>query len=282
VTRADSIRIVGSILVRNEDVFVERAIRNAARFCDRLYALDHLSTDATWDILRALARDLDHLEVSRSGYAGESHQQLEQYAGTSTWVLRIDGDHLYDPVGLDALRDSLRAGAYHDVFRVRAHVLHCDALDAEAGRASGYPGPPSRTGVHLYNFAAITAWSGCPEHLQGGTLRFRPGYSHESVHDLTESTEWETDPLRFLHVCFLQRSSHDGSDFAVGRRNLSEDGVYRRGLAGTLRRLVRSHRIDPRIEELHRRGTNWKQDRYRRGGRVSVDAAPFLGPVAIT
>ena len=35
-----SIRIVGVALVHNEDVFVERAIRNVADFCDRIHVAD--------------------------------------------------------------------------------------------------------------------------------------------------------------------------------------------------------------------------------------------------
>ncbi len=48
-------QVVGVVLVRNEDVFVEQAIRNIAAFCDRIYAVDHLSTDLTPEILRRLA-----------------------------------------------------------------------------------------------------------------------------------------------------------------------------------------------------------------------------------
>ena len=39
--RGDAVQIVGSVLVRNEDVFVERAIRNVAAFCDRIHVVDH-------------------------------------------------------------------------------------------------------------------------------------------------------------------------------------------------------------------------------------------------
>ena len=59
-------QFVGIVLVHNEDVFVERAIRNVAAFCDRIYAVDHLSNDRTPEILRRLARELDHLTVQRS------------------------------------------------------------------------------------------------------------------------------------------------------------------------------------------------------------------------
>jgi len=39
-------QIIGSVLVRNEDVFVEQSIRNVAAFCDRIHVVDHVSTIA--------------------------------------------------------------------------------------------------------------------------------------------------------------------------------------------------------------------------------------------
>src|SRR6059058_1645395 len=98
-------KIVGIVLVRNEDVFVEQAIRNVAEFCERIHAVDHVSTDRTWEILRALASDYDHVEVRRVRHAGESHRLLEPYAGTGTWVFAVDGDELYDPARLAAFRE---------------------------------------------------------------------------------------------------------------------------------------------------------------------------------
>jgi hypothetical protein len=276
VTADRDVRLVGIALVHNEDAFVERAIRNAAAACDRIHAVDHMSGDKTWPILRTLAKELDHLDVRRSRNALDSHRQLERYAGSATWALRIDGDHLFDPNGLAALKEALLAGEYRDVFRVRAHALHCDELDEDAGTAWGYMAPPSRTGVQLYNLGAVTSWRGGIEALHGGDPQFRQGYDWDRMLDLTETTTWETDPIRLLHVCFLRRSSRDGEEYIAGRLNLNEQGSYRRGAVGGLRRVARPPRIDPRVRQLHERGTNWKQDKYQRGPRVSVDATPFL------
>jgi hypothetical protein len=276
MSSATPVRIVGIALVHNEDVFVERALRNASGFCDRMHAVDHRSTDGTWAILQRLARELPGLDVTRTADAGDGHRLLEQYAGSPTWVVRIDGDHLFDPAALLTLREALLEGAYVDVFRVRAHTFHCDELDEGSAQAWGYMAPPSRTGVQLYNLGAVTSWRGGIEPLHGGEPVFRPGYGWEQMRDLTETADWESDPLRLLHVCFLRRSSADGEGFAAGRLNLNERGNYHRGVAGRLRRLVRAPSIDPRVRQLHERGTTWKQDKYRRGPRISVDATPFL------
>ena len=269
-------QIVGSVLVRNEDVFVEQSIRNVAGFCDRIHAVDHLSNDRTWEILRSLAAELDHLDVHRSRRSALAHELLEPYAGTATWVIGVDGDELYDPEGLALFRHELLAGAHADVFRLKAHVLNCDELDRAEGAASGWLAPPSRPITKFFNFGAVDSWRGIAEPLQGGDPDFRPGYHWEARRDLASSTAWDVDPLRCLHVCFVRRSSHDPADVGGGRRSLAESREFDLGPLGTLRRLVRRPKPAPHILELEQQGRNWKQEWYARGERVTVDAAPFL------
>jgi Glycosyl transferase family 2 len=269
--------IVGSVLVRNEDRFVERAIRNVAAFCDRIHVVDHLSDDQTFEILRSLARELDHLDLHRSSKSALAHQLLEPYAGTATWVLGVDGDELYDPLHLEDFRRELLAGAHADVFRLKGHVLNCDALDEDARTASGWLAPPSRPITKFFNFGAVESWQGIAEPLQGGDAVFRPGYHWESRRDLADSTTWDSDPLRCLHLCFLPRSSRDSADAGGGRRSLAESREFELGPTGRLKRFVRPPRPAPHIVELARQGKNWKQEWYARGERVTVNAAAFFG-----
>ena len=63
--------IVGIMLVHNEDEFVEQALRNAAGFCDRVHVADHMSKDSTWDIVRAVASELDHVQPVRVRSTGD-------------------------------------------------------------------------------------------------------------------------------------------------------------------------------------------------------------------
>ena len=270
-------RSVGSVLVRNEDLFVEQSIRNVADFCDRIHAVDHVSSDGTWDILRSLAQEFDHLEVRRSRNSVLAHRLLEPYAGTATWVIGVDGDELYDPAGLALLRRELLRGAHADVFRLKAYVLNCDELDGGTRTASGWLAPPSRPITKLFNFGAVESWQGIPEPLQGGEAVFRQGYHWEARRDLASSATWDTDPARCLHLCFLRRSSLDPDEVGGGRRSLAESGEFDLGPVGTLKRLVRRAPPAPHILELTRQGKNWKQEWYARGEHVTVDAAPFLG-----
>jgi len=269
-------RIVGSVLVRNEDLFVEQSIRNVADFCDRIHAVDHVSSDGTWDILRSLAQEFDHLEVRRSRNSVLAHRLLEPYAGTATWVIGVDGDELYDPAGLALLRRELLRGAHADVFRLKAYVLNCDELDGGTRTASGWLAPPSRPITKLFNFGAVESWQGIPEPLQGGEVVFRQGYHWEARRDLASSTTWDTDPARCLHLCFLRRSSLDPDEVGGGRRSLAESGEFDLGPFGRLRRLFGRTRVAPHILALGRQGKNWKQEWYARGERCTIDAEPFF------
>ena len=273
---ADGVRIVGSVLVRNEDVFVEQAIRNVASFCDHIHAFDHKSNDRTWEILRALGAEFDHLEVRRTRRSADAHAALSGYAGTPTWVIGVDGDELYEPDGLAQLRRKLLAGMHRDVFRLKAHVLNCDELDAAREFASGWLAPPSRPITKLFNFGAVESWTDTPEPLQAGRAVFKPGYHWESRRDLADETTWDTDPLRCLHVCFLPRSGREGDEARAGRRSLAESREFDLGLVGRLYRGIRRPRPPEQIRRLEREGKNWKREWYARGDRVTVDAAPFF------
>ena len=273
---AKRVLVVGIMLVRNEDVYVEQAARNAAAFCDRIHVVDHLSSDGTWEILRRLAGDFDHVEVRRARHAGESHVVLEQYVGTRTWVIGVDGDELFDPSGLARLRQALLDGAYADVFKLKGHVLNCTSLRPDAGEAEGYMAPPSRPMTKLFNLGAVETWTGCPERLHSGTASFRDGYHWDAQHCLYDELDWDEDPLRCLHVCFLRRSSAEPAEPAEPRRSLGETGMYRRGTIGALARVVRPPALDRRVREVHTRGSTWKRDKYARGSLVVKDASPFL------
>lgn len=261
-------RIVGIVLVHNEDVFVEQAIRNVAGFCDRIHAVDHMSTDGTWNVLQALASDYKHLDVRRARHAGESHTLLEPYAGTDTWVFGVDGDELYDPGRLAGFREELLGGAYREAFKVASNVLNCVELDRET--AAGYLSPPSRSITKLYNFGAIEGWHGDgSERLHGGTIGFRAGYDERAVENIGERLSWDETPLRCLHGCFLRRSSRDTESQSAGRPILEHSGMHDRSLSGAIKRKLRRHA--PPAET-----TDWKRQKYMRGELVTVDASPFL------
>jgi hypothetical protein len=270
-------QIVGIVLVRNEDLYVEQAIRNVAVFCDRIHVADNMSTDGTWGIVRRLARELDHVDARRLGRLSRSHGLVEAYAGTSTWVFGVDGDELYDPEGLAHLRENLLADGYASSFKIVGNVLNCTELDLLKGTAAGYLAPPSRSITKLYNFDAIESWTDCYQRLHGGSIRFREGYDASSVAELAAAISWEASWLRCLHLCFLPRSTGDPEGQNL-RPNTSELRIDRRTRFPWLDRLVRTAFRHPNPDE-----SAWKRERYMRGELVEKDVTPFFrlahGPV---
>lgn len=261
------------MLVHNEDVFVEEAIRNAAPFCDRLHVADNMSTDGTWDVVRSLAGELDQVQAVRVRRTGDSHALVEGYAGTDTWVFGVDGDELYDPAGLERFRAELLAGAYRELFSIKSNVLNCVELDRGRKLAGGYLSPPSRSITKLFNFAAIDSWTRCyRQYAHDGEIAFRRGYDAGRIGNLGERFGWDESPLRCLHVCFLRRSSLDPPGrTGTGRLSPIELGGKRRSPFVGLSRLV--HRVRPSVPY----DSGWKDEKYRRGDLVTKDASPFLG-----
>ena len=257
-------RIVGIVLVRNEDRFVRRAVENALAFCDKMLLVDNGSTDGTLPILQSIAAASEKTSLYKISHPRESHDLLKKFVGTPTWVFGVDGDEIYDPAGLEKFRAMVLSGQFDSHWMVLGNVLHCDSI--EGGRAHGFLAPPSRSITKFYNFAAIESWDGdTPERLHAGTPVFRPAFSENAKRRLEAEFSWEESPLRCLHTCFMRRSSADtGID---SRENIME--TYRGGLTNWIRRTAR--RIAGRPEK-----SLWKRERYARGGRVSVDARPFF------
>jgi len=263
------VHIVGIVLLHNEDVFAERVIRNAAGFCDRIHVADHASSDRTWEIVSALARELDNVDAVRISHAARSHDLVQPYIGTDTWVLSPDGDEIFDPAGLRRLREELEAGRYDRYFRLFPAMLHCVALDGEAKTAQGYLSPPARSGPKLFNFAVLESWERVyRERLHEGEPVFRDGWNWESTLVLGDEHDWDENPFRCLHACFLRRSTLDARGGEHVRLNIGEANTYRRDLAGRVARLLRRPAA-PRPE-------SWKLEKYRQGPLVTKDAQPFL------
>lgn len=255
-------QIVGIVLVRNEDLFVERAVRNAAAFCDQLLLVDHGSEDETPAILTRLAGELPNTKFVPIRHPGESHGLIQNFAGTPTWIFAVDGDEIYDPIRLKSLRQRVLSGEFSKFWMILGNVLN--VTDLRAGEATGHLAPPCRSMTKLYNFEAIKSWDGdTPERLHGGTVKFRPGFEDHHRKMMHEELAWEDSDFRCLHVCFLRRSSLDETN--VARQNIMETFG-----ASLPKRLWRS------VSKLLGSGQDWKYSRYRRGPAVTKDVTNFF------
>lgn len=257
--------VVGIVLVRDEDLFVERAVRNVAEFCDELLLFDHRSRDRTPVILRDLAAELPHARFESIDDPATSHERLLPYVGTDTWVFGVDGDELYDPASLPPMRARLEAGEFDGFFLVKGIQLHCRAIDHESQTATGWLAPPARSTTMLYNFGPLRSWEGrAPERLMGDGARF--AREVQEIRWLRDEHPWDEAPMRCLHVCFLRRSSRQPKR---QRARLS----YVERIAGGRRAMLRR-----RLGELLGRPAEswWKLNKYTQGDEVTVSIDGFF------
>ncbi len=262
------IQFIGIMLVHNEDRFLRQAARNVLGFCDRILIAEHRSTDGTWEMAQTLATEHPgKIEAHRIRDPRESSEMLQPFAGTRTWVLGVDGDELYDREGLRVTRQQLEAGQWRDQWVVFGNVVNCTEIDEGARIARGYAAPPCRSMTKLYNFAAVTRLDPeSPQRLMGRKNLFAPGYHEGLRHEVYKQVGWNEATFRCLHACFLPRSSAQTAEHGA-RENLTE--LRKHSPLGWLRRQW-AHVLGRRSE------SQWKQEKYRRGPLVTVDATPFL------
>lgn len=262
-------KIVAIMLVKNEDLFIKTVLENILGFCDQIHVADNRSTDKTPQIIKELAAEYPKIDYRRVDNVSESHDMIEGYAGTDTWMMGVDGDEVYDPEGLKRFREEIFAGQYDRSFKVLGNVLNVRRLDSQKQSAWGHLTPPCRSMTKLYNFSAINSWSSpCPERLHGGTIHFRPGFSDGSVRHIFQERSWEDSPFRCIHFCFQSRSSLD-------KTNQDQKVKIRKGPG---ERILWAHNIKTFI--LSRLGLRedipyYKKDFYRRGPIVEKDIRVF-------
>jgi len=261
-------RIVGVALLRNEDRFVAWSLLNVVDFCDAVMVLDNGSTDRTRAIVDAIAARWPHVQVQTVADAYDTHRFVAPLAGSDAWVLGVDGDEIYDREGLARLRPAILAGDYDTWWKIHGHTLHAVRADFAAGVAEGYAPPAARSITKLYNFRAISSWEqGRHERLHGKNMVFRPGWRADSLLETWREADWDTTPLRCLHLCFFPRSSQPEAA-AVARSNPAE--IMKR------RRLLRRLR-DAVLGPLAPR-KNYKKMHYQAGPLCAVSLAGFGAP----
>jgi glycosyltransferase involved in cell wall biosynthesis len=251
----NKVRIVGICLVKNEELYIERVLKNTLDFCDEIIVLDNNSEDKTYDILSKLADSNSKIKLQKIDNAYKSHKFVEKFADTLTWLFRIDGDEIYDPMGLQKLREELLAGKYLEFWRVEGTALNCTELDFPKGTASGYTSPPSKNVARLYNFSGIKSWiEPNGQRLHGKNAVYKPGYDYYACKTLSDDKSWDTAIFRCLHICFIKRSSSDKSGDSP--RNPRENrNIFRKTL--NLARNLASGKLNGK--------SNYKNIAYKKG-----------------
>ena len=216
------------------------------------------------EIVSHIATRYKHIEVIPVRNCNDTHKFVAEYAGTSTWILKIDGDEIFDPVGLGLLREDILAGVYDQFWQLTSSMLHVVGINFKQATACGFYNP--RQGSGLSNFNAIENWHTRSERLHGGNMIFRSGYS-EKLNYL--SSNWTTAKFRTLHMCFMPRSSLDLPTFKSseldGRINPLEKQLFKQ----IKRRL---------FKKFYTNKPSFKQRAYTRGSFEVFDITNFGRP----
>ncbi len=266
-------QIVGIILIKNEDIYIGRIIRNITAFCDQIIVAENYSQDRTYEIVRSLAESNPKIHLRQIKELKESHNLIEGFAGTNTWIFAVDGDEIYDPAGLSEMRQQLLVGTFDDQWCIWGNVLHCVSLSTSQKIAKGYLAPPARSMTKLYNFSIIESWVNCYERLHSGILTFKNGYHAELRYQLGHEMSWEESYFRCLHTVFLKRSSFQKNFFVKTKFDPAELLQLKRAKAKGMWAKLTSE-IKWHVNLLFRR--DWKNQQYRRGPLVEKDVSVFF------
>lgn len=267
-------KIVGVSLVKNEENFIAWALLNAVEFCDEIIVLDNMSEDRTVEIVDAIASRHKHTTVIKVQDGNNTHKYVEDYAGTPTWILRIDGDEIFDPVGLAQLRERLLAGKFDEFWRLEASTLHVVGISFHQSQAYGYAPPGVAVLSNLYNFNAIESWHPGPrERLHGNSsIAFRSGYSLNSIKSFWNEHSWNDSQFRGLHMCFFPRSSLDEDinyyNQLDSRKNIAEFRLARR--------------LARKMNKKYAQRPDHKNRTYAKDELTSLDISSFGRPDAFT
>lgn len=205
----NKIKIVGICLIKNEDLYIEKALKNIINFCDEIIVLDNMSSDNTFEIIRKLVQKYKKIRLFKIKNAFKSHKFIEKYANTDTWIFGVDGDEIYDSVGLERLRREILSGKYQTEWMVWGNALNCKEIDLKSKIAKGYLSPPScRPVTKLYNFSILKSWNeNYSQRLHGKNLIFRKGFNQSLEYRMYEQYNWDNSYFRVLHLCFIKRTS---------------------------------------------------------------------------
>ncbi|MBU2025118.1 glycosyltransferase family 2 protein [Patescibacteria group bacterium] len=266
------IKIIGITLVKDEDIYIGKVLGNVLEFCDKLIVLDNYSTDKTWGIIKKLARKHKKVRARRIADSMKSHNFIEKYAGTKTWIFGVDGDEIYDPQGLKKLRQEILDRKYEGCWRIWGHALHCVSLKEKQGLARGYLAPPAKSVTKLYNFSFLKSWKeDRAERLHGKNKKFKDKYPdwQNKTRDYKDflKDNWESSRLRCLHLSFLKRSSGENKKQRKQRLNPTEMSSFFLKLVNFLRNVFYYKRI---------KGSYYKTSRYQKGRIVAKKVKEFL------
>jgi len=222
------IEIIGICLVKNEDIYIKRVLKNISKFCDKIRVIDNGSSDNTIDIVKRLMKRYPHISLEYIRDIHKTHSLVERYVGKKKWVFGVDGDEIYDRHRLYFLRKKILQGEYQNKWMLRGYFYHLVKFNIKTKRAVGFLAPPSKDPNKLYNFSLLKFWPSdniqplfhCQTHIFKNSKYFSHNYPEKKL--LYKTSKWDDCLLRCVHTRMLKRSTKENFNTIVNTRlNLS-------------------------------------------------------------
>jgi len=100
--RPEQLSLTVIILTYNEEIHIERCIRNVLPLVERVVVVDSFSTDHTIEIARGLGAEV--VQRKFKNQADQFQWVLDTIPLTSDWILRLDADEYLEPALIDEIR----------------------------------------------------------------------------------------------------------------------------------------------------------------------------------
>lgn len=192
--------ILGICLVKNEDIYIYQVLKNILDFCDEIIVLNNLSTDNTIKEVNKIKSKKIKIYNVDSPFG--TNKYLKKYTNTDTWVLGVDGDELYDPVGLSEFKKELKDRKWDDYFLIKGAQINIFDLNIKDNKGTGYSNENGCRGCgKLYNFKNLTRCFSDKQERLHGYHEIKEGCKNIKLDD------FDNCKLRFLHLCFINRTS---------------------------------------------------------------------------
>jgi len=208
-----SIQIIGICVIKNEDIYIKNVLDNIIDFCDTILVIDNQSTDETVSIVKKCVNEHSKISLYFLKNINKSHKYVEPFVGKDVWAFGVDGDELYDAVGLRTLRRQILSGEYQKDWMLRGYFFHLIEMDKEKKMGYGYLAPPSKDPNKLYNLKLLKSWKNDKTqpifHPQTHVFRNSKYYSqhYPPKKKLYNMYNWKDCPLRCVHTRMIKRSS---------------------------------------------------------------------------
>ncbi|HYE59967.1 MAG TPA: glycosyltransferase [Candidatus Kapabacteria bacterium] len=198
-------------IVKNEERFVEYALRSVAPYADHIFVFDTGSTDQTVPIIRDLQKQFPQIMLEEKGESDkERHTALRQEMverTTTEWFMIVDGDEIWTKRGMAEAIDRIEENASLECLIAPFYLCVGDIYHYSSRGMYKIRGQLLHATPRFFRKTAGLHWKGA--------------YNTDMVVDAEETPVFEKSAVLFLqhsfwHVSHLIRSSRDDREYSSG------------------------------------------------------------------